>query len=98
MLPDTPPVLHLIAGINGAGKTSFYQDFLRSRTPGAELVNADEIARERWPMYSTTAGSILASLTSSHFNAASFGSLGTTSPTGWKKPTASRLPGTARSW
>jgi predicted ABC-type ATPase len=46
---DTPPVLHLVAGINGAGKTSFYYDHLASRTPGAEFVNADEIERERWP-------------------------------------------------
>ncbi len=46
---DTPPVLHLIAGINGAGKTSFYYDHLASRTPGAEFVNADEIERDRWP-------------------------------------------------
>jgi predicted ABC-type ATPase len=47
--PDTPPVLHLIAGINGAGKTSLYQDFLAARTPGAEFVNADDIERARWP-------------------------------------------------
>ena len=46
---DTPPVLHLIAGINGAGKTSFYYDYLARRTPGAEFVNADEIERDRWP-------------------------------------------------
>ena len=47
--PDEPPLLHLIAGINGAGKTSFYHDFLRQRTPDAELVNADEIERLQWP-------------------------------------------------
>jgi len=43
------PTLHLIAGINGAGKTTFYRDFLEQRTPGAQFVNADELARERWP-------------------------------------------------
>jgi len=43
------PTLHLIAGINGAGKTTFYNRFLRSRTPGAKVVNADEIERSRWP-------------------------------------------------
>jgi predicted ABC-type ATPase len=43
------PTLHLLAGINGAGKTSFYQKVLREMTPDAEFVNADELARERWP-------------------------------------------------
>jgi predicted ABC-type ATPase len=45
----TGPILHLIAGVNGAGKTSFYRYFLERMTPGAEFVNADELARERWP-------------------------------------------------
>ncbi|MGH7822130.1 MAG: zeta toxin family protein, partial [Candidatus Binatia bacterium] len=35
------------AGINGAGKTTFYEEFLRPKL-AAELVNADAIARERW--------------------------------------------------
>jgi predicted ABC-type ATPase len=43
------PTLHLLAGINGAGKTTFYQKVLQEMTPGAEFVNADELARERWP-------------------------------------------------
>lgn len=43
------PTLHVIAGVNGAGKTSFYRYQLEQMTPGAEFVNADEIARERWP-------------------------------------------------
>ena len=47
--PASGPTLHLIAGINGAGKTTFYRQFLERRTPGAEFVNADELARERWP-------------------------------------------------
>ena len=41
------PVAWLIAGINGAGKTTFYEEFLRPKL-AAEFVNADVIARERW--------------------------------------------------
>jgi predicted ABC-type ATPase len=40
------PVAWLIAGINGAGKTTFYEQFLRPKL-SAEFVNADEIARAR---------------------------------------------------
>lgn len=47
-MPQTP-TLHLIAGVNGSGKTSFYHGWLKRMTPGAEFVNADEIARTRWP-------------------------------------------------
>jgi predicted ABC-type ATPase len=47
-MPSTP-ILHLIAGVNGAGKTSFYDQQLRAMTPGAEYVCADEIAQDRWP-------------------------------------------------
>lgn len=43
------PSLHLIAGVNGAGKTSFYRYLLARSTQGAEFVNADEIARYLWP-------------------------------------------------
>lgn len=43
------PTLHLIAGVNGAGKTSFYRYQLAEMIPGAEFVNADELAREKWP-------------------------------------------------
>ncbi|HKX46610.1 MAG TPA: hypothetical protein VJP77_07895 [Planctomycetota bacterium] len=43
------PTLHVIAGVNGAGKTSFYRYQLARMTSGAEFVNADEIAHERWP-------------------------------------------------
>jgi predicted ABC-type ATPase len=41
------PVAWLIVGINGAGKTTFYEQFLREKL-SAEFVNADAIARERW--------------------------------------------------
>lgn len=43
------PILHLVVGVNGAGKTSFYRHHLQGVTPGAEFVNADELAHERWP-------------------------------------------------
>jgi predicted ABC-type ATPase len=41
------PVGWVIAGINGAGKTTFYERFL-CPTLSAEFVNADEIGRARW--------------------------------------------------
>lgn len=43
------PTLHLIVGVNGSGKSTFYRTFLAERTPGAEFVNADMIERDRWP-------------------------------------------------
>src|SRR5439155_15775748 len=44
---EARPAAWLIVGINGAGKTTFYEEFLRPRL-SAEFVNADEIARARW--------------------------------------------------
>ena len=46
-MAERRPVAWLIVGINGAGKTTFYERFLRPKS-SAEFVNADEIARERW--------------------------------------------------
>jgi predicted ABC-type ATPase len=46
-VPERRPVAWLIVGINGAGKTTFYEEFLRE-TLAAEFVNADAIAHERW--------------------------------------------------
>lgn len=43
------PTLHLIAGVNGSGKTTFYRLHLAAATPGASFVNADEFARATWP-------------------------------------------------
>ncbi len=58
------PTLHLIGGINGAGKTSFYYRILASRTPGAKFINADEIEQVLWPdeigQHSYEAGSLAA--------------------------------------
>ena len=46
-MAERPPVAWLIAGINGAGKTTFYDEFLRPKL-SAEFINPDEIARSRW--------------------------------------------------
>lgn len=42
------PVLHLLAGPNGVGKSTFVAEVLQPETHLA-LVNADVIAAERWP-------------------------------------------------
>jgi predicted ABC-type ATPase len=42
------PLLHLLAGPNGSGKTTFYEQVLAPAT-GLPFINADIIARERWP-------------------------------------------------
>jgi predicted ABC-type ATPase len=48
--PDTP-VLHLIVGVNGAGKTTFYyrqlRPYLAEKFTELPFVNADEIQRAR---------------------------------------------------
>lgn len=41
--------LDLVAGPNGAGKSTFVQHILAEQLPGSPFVNADEIARQRWP-------------------------------------------------
>ena len=41
--------LDLIAGPNGAGKTMLYQRVIRPARPGLPFVNADLIARDRFP-------------------------------------------------
>jgi predicted ABC-type ATPase len=43
----TPPILWVIAGANGSGKTTFWQQQL-SRLITAEFVNADDLARARF--------------------------------------------------
>lgn len=42
------PVLHLIVGSNGAGKTTFFERVLEPVTD-LPFINADRIAKERWP-------------------------------------------------
>jgi predicted ABC-type ATPase len=41
--------LDLIAGPNGAGKTTFYERVIAPGRPGLPFVNADRIARDRFP-------------------------------------------------
>lgn len=41
--------LHLVIGPNGSGKTTFVEQFLALELPGYPYVNADEIAKVRWP-------------------------------------------------
>jgi predicted ABC-type ATPase len=41
--------LHLVVGPNGSGKTTFVTEFLSLELPGYVYVNADEIAKARWP-------------------------------------------------
>ena len=41
--------LHLVVGPNGSGKTTFVTEFLALELPGYAYVNADEIAKARWP-------------------------------------------------
>ena len=42
-------LLDLVVGPNGAGKSTIVRVFIESHTPNAAFVNADVIARERWP-------------------------------------------------
>lgn len=42
------PILHLIVGPNGAGKTTLYERIVAPATH-LPFINADLIARERWP-------------------------------------------------
>ncbi|HEY2436148.1 MAG TPA: AAA family ATPase [Solirubrobacteraceae bacterium] len=41
--------LHVVVGPNGSGKTTFVTEFLALELPGYAYVNADEIAKARWP-------------------------------------------------
>lgn len=41
--------LHLVLGPNGSGKTTFTAEVLAPELPDYPYVNADEIARQRWP-------------------------------------------------
>lgn len=42
-------LLDLVVGPNGAGKSTVVRVFIEPHTPNAVFVNADAIARERWP-------------------------------------------------
>jgi predicted ABC-type ATPase len=41
--------LDLVVGPNGAGKSTFVEFTLAPLLPGSSFVNADEIAKQRWP-------------------------------------------------
>ncbi|MGA8329222.1 MAG: AAA family ATPase [Mycobacterium sp.] len=41
--------LDLVVGPNGAGKSTFVELTLAPQLPGSVFVNADEIAKQRWP-------------------------------------------------
>lgn len=47
-MTERSPVLHLLAGPNGAGKPTYYREILRPQI-GLPWINADEIAEQRWP-------------------------------------------------
>src|SRR2546423_7762930 len=49
-MPASKPTIYLIAGCNGAGKTTFATEFLRKRAALIRFLNADEIARGLSPL------------------------------------------------
>jgi predicted ABC-type ATPase len=42
------PLLYILAGPNGSGKSTFVRDVL-GRETGLPFINADDLAKERWP-------------------------------------------------
>src|ERR1043165_8455418 len=58
-MPALPPTIYLIAGCNGAGKTTFAREFLPKEVKCLRFLNADEIARGRSP-FDPAAGAIRA--------------------------------------
>jgi predicted ABC-type ATPase len=49
-MPANPPTIYLIAGCNGAGKTTFAKEFLPKEVKCLRFLNADEIARGISPL------------------------------------------------
>src|ERR1035441_7241639 len=49
-MPATTPTIYLIAGCNGAGKTTFAKEFLPTEVKCLRFLNADEIARGLSPL------------------------------------------------
>ena len=49
-MPKRPPTIYVIAGCNGAGKTTFAREFLPKEVKCLRFLNADEIARGLSPL------------------------------------------------
>jgi predicted ABC-type ATPase len=49
-MPSPPPTIYIIAGCNGAGKTTFAKEFLPYEVKCLRFYNADEIARGLSPL------------------------------------------------
>lgn len=49
-MPARPPTIYLIAGCNGAGKTTFAKEFLPKEVKCLRFLNADEMARGLSPL------------------------------------------------
>jgi predicted ABC-type ATPase len=49
-MPTPPPTIYVIAGCNGAGKTTFAREFLPKEVKCLRFLNADEIARGLSPL------------------------------------------------
>jgi len=49
-MPALPPTIYVIAGCNGAGKTTFAKEFLPREVKCLRFLNADEIARGLSPL------------------------------------------------
>src|SRR6266853_231908 len=58
-MPAAKPTIYLIAGCNGAGKTTFAREFLPREVKCLRFLNADEIARGLSPL-EPSAGAIKA--------------------------------------
>jgi predicted ABC-type ATPase len=58
-MPAKPPTIYVIAGCNGAGKTTFAREFLPKEVKCLRFFNADEIARGLSPL-KPSAGAIRA--------------------------------------
>ena len=49
-MPEPKPTIYLIAGCNGAGKTTFAKEFLPHEVKCLRFYNADELARGLSPL------------------------------------------------
>ncbi len=54
-MPETKPIIYLIAGCNGAGKTTFAKQFLPHEVKCLNFLNADLIAQGLSPLNTRSA-------------------------------------------